>query len=374
MLHKVHEIPNMLLLLVLLFGAAFSNPIHPRQAVPAGCVNFNIPVTASADNVALPPGLDVSNLLLLLNPPVFEVTSQLASGTFDIAATYCPATTYVEGRENTLQVLLHGATYTKAYWFGLYYNVQNSWVSYAANQGYATLTIDRLGNDPTPDYRSCTLWQPSSTRAILRAKFDKIIAAGHSLGSIVVNTLNWRYPSDADGTVLTGYATVDPLQLAGIFLEAGLAPVIGLPIGYLEITSYSDWLWLFYSEGLYDPGLESYDWNHRGTAALGELAGAAFASQTADQYTGPVLIMTGLHDAVFCSTLTLDIGIPLLGLGGPQTCDTGAGGAVPVTANLYPYARSVEFYYPDGGHCWHLHYAAEDGFAAAHEWMQNQGF
>lgn len=108
MLHKVHEIPNMLLLLVLLFGAAFSNPIHPRQAVPAGCVNFNIPVTASADNVALPPGLDVSNLLLLLNPPVFEVTSQLASGTFDIAATYCPATTYVEGRENTLQVLLHG--------------------------------------------------------------------------------------------------------------------------------------------------------------------------------------------------------------------------------------------------------------------------
>lgn len=174
--------------------------------------------------------------------------------------------------------------------------------------------------------------------------------------------------------MLTGYATVDPLQLAGIFLEAGLAPVIGLPIGYLEITSYSDWLWLFYSEGLYDPGLESYDWNHRGTAALGELAGAAFASQTADQYTGPVLIMTGLHDAVFCSTLTLDIGIPLLGLGGPQTCDTGAGGAVPVTANLYPYARSVEFYYPDGGHCWHLHYAAEDGFAAAHEWMQNQGF
>jgi hypothetical protein len=108
MLHKVHEIPNILLLLVLLFGAAFSNPIHPRQTAPTGCVNFYIPVTASANNTALPPALDLSNFLLLLNPLVFEVTSQLASGTFDIAATYCPATTYVEGRENTLQVLLHG--------------------------------------------------------------------------------------------------------------------------------------------------------------------------------------------------------------------------------------------------------------------------
>ena len=164
------------------------------------------------------------------------------------------------------------------------------------------------------------------------------------------------------------------MQLAGFVVESGLSPVSGLPIGYLEFTSYPDWLFLFYSEGLYDPGLASYDWDHRGTATLGEAATGVLGSQTANQYTGPVMIVTGLHDAVFCSTATLDLGIPLLGLGGPQTCDTGAGGAVPATANLYPYARSVEFYYPDAGHCWHLHYVAEDGFAAAHEWMQNQGF
>ena len=113
MLYKLHEISNMLFLLVLLFGAASSNPIHPRQAVPTGCVNFYIPVTAAANNTALPPGLDLSNFLLLLNPLVFEVTSQLASGTFDIAATYCPAMTYVEGHENTLQVLVHGFATSK---------------------------------------------------------------------------------------------------------------------------------------------------------------------------------------------------------------------------------------------------------------------
>jgi hypothetical protein len=53
MLYKVHEVSNMLLLLVLLFGAAFSNPLHPRQAVPTGCINFYIPVTVLANNTAL---------------------------------------------------------------------------------------------------------------------------------------------------------------------------------------------------------------------------------------------------------------------------------------------------------------------------------
>ncbi len=191
---------------------------------------------------------------------------------------------------------------------------------------------------------------------------------------MVVSGLNWRYLSDADGTVLTGYATFSALQLGGVLSDVGLAPVIGLPIGYLESTSYSCWLWLFYSEGLYDPGLASYDWNHRGTTSLGEVASIAFGSKTANQYTGPVMIIIALHDAAICSTASLDLSIPLLGLGRIPTCDAGAGGAVPATANLYPYARSVEFYYPDAGYCWHLHYAAEDGFAAAHEWMQNQGF
>jgi hypothetical protein len=146
------------------------------------------------------------------------------------------------------------------------------------------------------------------------------------------------------------------------FIESGLALAPSLPTGYLEFSSQPDFLWFFYSEGLYDQGLASYDWNHRGTDTLGEAATGTTGSQTAGEYEGTVMVITGLHDATFCSTLTLDLGLPLHGIGGTVTCDTDSGGVIPSTQNLYPRARSFKFFYPDAGHCWHLHYAAEEGF------------
>jgi pimeloyl-ACP methyl ester carboxylesterase len=139
------------------------------------------------------------------------------------------------------------ATYTKAYWFGLYYNVQNSWFSYAANEGYATLAIDRLGNGQSSHSDALTAQIPLQVE-ILRlineaarsgnlplpeaysgASFDKIIAVGHSLGSVVVNSLNWRYPSDANATLLTGYAPFYAMQLAGFVVASGLSPFQAFP-------------------------------------------------------------------------------------------------------------------------------------------------
>ncbi len=88
--------------------------------------------------------------------------------------------------------------YTKAYWFGLYYNVQNSWVSYTANEGYATLAIDRLGNGQSSHHNALTTQIPLQVEILhliieaarsgnlplpepySGARFDKIIAIGHS--------------------------------------------------------------------------------------------------------------------------------------------------------------------------------------------------
>jgi hypothetical protein len=100
---------NMLALLAfLLVGLTISSPIHKRQAAPPGCVDIIIPVTASADNTVLPVQLDTANFILLLDPLLFNVVSQLDSGSFNIAATYCPPAVSVPGRSNTLQVLVHG--------------------------------------------------------------------------------------------------------------------------------------------------------------------------------------------------------------------------------------------------------------------------
>ena len=102
--------------LTILFLSAFSiaTPLVQNQAT---CVNITIPVPIYSFNAALPviSSLEVSliGLVSYLNS-VAEVTfSYLVSGTFNTAATYCEPQVSDPSRENTLQLLVHGATYTK---------------------------------------------------------------------------------------------------------------------------------------------------------------------------------------------------------------------------------------------------------------------
>jgi adenosylmethionine-8-amino-7-oxononanoate aminotransferase len=67
--------------------------------------------------VSMPPdttwaqGIDiVTNLLSTLSSLIFN---NIVHGTFTIAGRYCEPEIYNESRTNTLQFLLHGATYTR---------------------------------------------------------------------------------------------------------------------------------------------------------------------------------------------------------------------------------------------------------------------
>ncbi|PMD40183.1 alpha/beta-hydrolase [Hyaloscypha variabilis F] len=379
-------------LLFVLLGAAVSSPINKsRQAVPPGCVDFTITISAWADNTALPVGLTLSNAFLLLNPLVFEVTSQLASGTFDVAATYCPPVDHVEGREETLQVLIHGATYTREYWFGFNYGPQYSWASYASSAGYATLSIDRLGNGqsshPDPILTVQIPLQVEILHLIIAAarsgnlslpapysgtKFSRIIAVGHSLGSVVVNSLNWRFPADADATILTGFASnLYTLQLLGFLAESGLLDprYTALPVGYLEFFNKAYFSFLFYNPGEFSTALRDVDFDTRGTISLGEAASLMFGSlQT--EYKGPVLVITGQHDSIYCS----DVGIDLQFLLGTPTCDMSSAGIVAQAQTLYPLADDFEIVWPNAGHCWQLHDNATYTFGIVHQWLADHGF
>lgn len=154
----------------------------------------------------------------------------------------------------------NSGSYTKAYWFGEYFNPDNSWVSYASSEGYATLTIDRVGNGDSSHPDPITIVQlpyqaEQVHQIIVMARggtlplpapytgtiFDKIILAGHSLGSVVTNNLNAKYPSDADATLLTGYAIFFPPQFTGVFVQSWLAPAFLDPrfAGYNPDTSSS---------------------------------------------------------------------------------------------------------------------------------------
>jgi hypothetical protein len=105
MLYKM----QLLAVVLALIGVVFSTPIEQRQAIPAGCTNVTIPVSVyTANNLLLPLDLDTANFLLLANPLLANIFDQIASGSFDISATYCEPTIQVPGRENTLQILVHG--------------------------------------------------------------------------------------------------------------------------------------------------------------------------------------------------------------------------------------------------------------------------
>ena len=98
-----------------------------RQNQYPNCLDVVIPVTIKADGISLAAGSTfqqalqratqinadlVNNLLGSIFSLIFDL---LIQGTFEIAGTYCEPAVSVPSRANTLQVLLHGATYDRQY-------------------------------------------------------------------------------------------------------------------------------------------------------------------------------------------------------------------------------------------------------------------
>ena len=100
-----------LLILSVLFQIASSSAITKRDPT---CQNIVVPVTFSATNAVIPPGFTLSPLTILSTVAslVFDAT---VSSTYNIAARYCEPTTMITSRQDTLQLLVHGATYTRNY-------------------------------------------------------------------------------------------------------------------------------------------------------------------------------------------------------------------------------------------------------------------
>jgi hypothetical protein len=81
------------------------------------CQNITFPVTISANNAQLPTNIDPTSTVLesLLSNLVGWTFDNLVEGTFEIAASYCEPEVHIPSRVNTLQLLVHGATYNRNY-------------------------------------------------------------------------------------------------------------------------------------------------------------------------------------------------------------------------------------------------------------------
>ena len=95
-----------------------STPLQSSAACPAPrCRDIVLPIKAAANNTVFPPypkstAPGVMYEYLGSFDPATLPTAPV-SGTFAISATYCEPSVKVEGREGTIQFLLHGLSATK---------------------------------------------------------------------------------------------------------------------------------------------------------------------------------------------------------------------------------------------------------------------
>ena len=223
----------------------------------------------------------------------------------------------------TVQLLIHGATYSHHYWdFGTVDGIEYSYARDVAAHGVATFALDEIGaggsSHPSSDLvtSQATAYVAHQIVQGLRrgsingvplgrgVPFGKVIIVGHSLRSTTVWQEAISY-GDVDGVIVTGAAHAVTTQ----FLTSGdLYPAVddpkfaksGLDTGYLT-TIPGTRVTLFYSPPDVDP-----------------------AVITADEASKDVVSATNLNTGlpIVTSTATLAINVPVLDILGSNDFTT----------------------------------------------------
>jgi pimeloyl-ACP methyl ester carboxylesterase len=366
--------------LILLLSLALCTPAAPT------CTELTLSVTAHAEwrQIVLPP-------LSLLNPNIVQdIVNALAGnagllwpivpvgGTYNIAATFCEPEIHIPERTGIIQFLAHGGSYTRDYWLGhglpAAQAQQYSYAQYASEQGYATLSIDRLGSgqstraDPLLEVQ--TNLQAEIVHQIIgmlrRGEiggkvFEKIAFVGHSLGSMVGLIASQRHPTDFDALVLTGWSTnivenALDVVIGGLLPAALLKPLKWghLPLTYLAFVIKPTMRRLFFGRhGSFDPAVQDHDWETRDTLTAGELVTLISGMTASPSYVGPVHVLVGEYDTLVCHL--------------PRTCTDAPNDSPGNTVDMFPSSRNFTYaVIPDAGHCLNLHYSARDTYRIVH--------
>ncbi|KAI9802074.1 MAG: hypothetical protein M1833_001995 [Piccolia ochrophora] len=369
---------------LLLVAAAWAVAILGRPVTSLySCKDLTLRVSASATHIEVPPLSDLKTSAgvgeFIAQAPIIiqNGTPVVRSGTFDISARYCPPRMFHRGCNDRIQLLVHGATYTKEYWATGAWGDRNqsySWSKFANEAGYATLAVDRLGNGASslPDPLQITqlpLQVEVLHHIIQRAKRgeftgqpSKVIFVGHSYGSVAGFSVAQQYPADIEKFIVTGCtsdfgnmmaATADLQPLAASAVDP--SRFSGYAHGYLTHSAETGRTSAFYT-GAYDPAIPPKDYATKETVTVGELI--SFPPLTISAYNGPVLLITGDRDQLFC-------GVDPPGYCGSQLKPLAN------SASLFPNASSFEYYGPpDTGHDINFHYSAPVTYKVAHHWLK----
>lgn len=283
----------------------------------------------------------------------------------------------------TVQLLVHGITYTHLHWDfpdPTGHTQRYSYVSAALDAGFATLAMDRIGSGESSHPLGATVSIDSNAYVVhqvvqaLRAGqvkapsgavgFQKVVLVGHSYGSFT----SWYEASDyhdVDGVILSGVShtlqTTAPLRVLIPLHPAALDPAFfgkGYDLTYMTTqpgTRYNT----FYAPGQADPAVVALDEQTKGTVTDTEFVTFPIILGRPLDIRVPVLLVNGAEDRIFC---------------GPTLSGTVCSSAEALIAAERPRLGAqvpcVEaFVLPGAGHDLNTILDAPRWFAVAQDWM-----
>lgn len=216
-------------------------------------------------------------------------------------------------RPDTVQLLVHGATYNHLYWDFPVGNGYYSYVDAALAAGYATFNVDRVGAGNSSHPASGPLNLPAGAVALhdvitaLRSgaldghAFSHVAWIGHSLGSFIAL---YEIPSyhDVDAVILTGGLHGINPQVGTIIYPAAQDPKFansGLDSGY--VTTVPGDRNFFYDPATADPNVIAADEANKDVATFTPSPPVP----TPVDITVPVLLVSGQRDKAQCVGVTL---------------------------------------------------------------------
>ncbi|KAL8782777.1 MAG: hypothetical protein Q9213_005101 [Squamulea squamosa] len=335
------------------------------------------------------------------------------AGEYNISVKFCKPDAE-NGTNPTVQVLTHGLGFDKTYWDLPFNDYNYSYIDIAIDHyGFCTLSIDRLGEgnsskaDPlsvlqAPAEMSAlyelTMKLRSGTFPYIRKSFSKIVHNGSFFPATVASwdsklaRLNQplRFGNISYSTVSEAVSPLSELieristslakyniTLGEILQEAqttdlgnllsGLDPkqlpkMTDLPSGYLTWTDAGSNQFAFLLPKIFDPSILQFAKSSKFPYTLGELLTIGSAPTVAPMFKGPVQILTGRQDAIYCGGDCLATGDPALA-------------SIPANSKTaFPMARTFEAYIqPDTAHAIDLHYNSTAAYNVIQRFLTREG-
>ncbi|KAK3317949.1 Alpha/Beta hydrolase protein, partial [Apodospora peruviana] len=296
----------------------------------------------------------------------------MVGGAFKVEAIYCSPISSGHRDRQTLEILVHGATYNKKMWSGLGVGYDYNWQAHATSCGYHTLAIDRLSHSDDRDHPDpINVVQGSLHVEVvhkiidiirndggpLSRDFQNIVYVGHSFGTAIGVALAARYPNEVNAIIATGFSLTSNGTAMNSAVRLVPAAQVNrrfarLPLGYLCTEDEAGREEIFYS-GFYDDSIVRHDYRRQDTATVGELCYFGYAGP-AVRFVGPVLAVTGENDQIFCEDET-------------QSCEEKLMAMLDV---LFPSSPELSYYVPPNtGHSLMFHYSAPETMAVVHNFL-----